>query len=67
MFAVFSAHELRGGRGHAHSNVTTFTHFRQNCCIDCMLALYGSKHPAQIMWRFSDNFILLSVVLLNTK
>ena len=49
-FAMFSAHALREKRGiPAHTNVTTFTYFDQNCGIDCLLALYGStKHPAQL-------------------
>ena len=78
-FAMFSAHALREGRGHAlraHINVTTITHFDQNWCIGCLLALYGSTmHPAQLcggfrttMWWFLDNFftviLWISIILL---
>ena len=30
LFAMFSAHALREGRGQAHINMTTITHFGQN-------------------------------------
>ena len=41
--AMFSAHALRDGRGHAHINVTTFTRFAHNCNVgQSLFALYGS-------------------------
>ena len=53
---------------HAHINVTTITHFDQNLCVGCLLALYGSTmHLAQLRGVFRTIFFCLVCGLLEKK